>query len=335
MKTFLKISMAILAACFAIGAWAQESITMIISGNLSNVPQDVELVYSDFYSGFIPIPMDGGRFSVTISCNPIEDLRISFRRKDGIRPYKDGYTYYGVAQIFPEQGGKAVIDGVYKEDGDESEYMVTGAPMSERYCRLERAAAALEKEAEKEFLAGSQDDASLEAMVEKLKNETIALYKECIAENTDNLMGVYCFNDLFPLIDDLDEKRTLAAQLPERFRQNHLMSMLLVELRSADMENDLTTARPSSVNQPNSEGVPVSLLEICAKNKYVLLDFWASWCVPCIAEFPALTEAYAKYKDKGFEIYAISLDSDKEKWEVQYTMDQCRRYARLAKYRMC
>ncbi|HBQ21449.1 MAG: hypothetical protein A2Z91_04440 [Deltaproteobacteria bacterium GWA2_38_16] len=46
------------------------------------------------------------------------------------------------------------------------------------------------------------------------------------------------------------------------------------------------------------------------QGKVILINFWASWCPPCIMEMPALTAAYEKLKDKGFEILAISLDDD-------------------------
>jgi peroxiredoxin len=50
------------------------------------------------------------------------------------------------------------------------------------------------------------------------------------------------------------------------------------------------------------------------KGKIVLVDFWASWCGPCRKEMPNVVKAYAKYKDKGFEIYGVSLDQDKARW---------------------
>ncbi len=50
------------------------------------------------------------------------------------------------------------------------------------------------------------------------------------------------------------------------------------------------------------------------KGKYVFIDFWASWCMPCRASFPHLREVYKQYKDKPFEIFGISADADKKNW---------------------
>ena len=60
------------------------------------------------------------------------------------------------------------------------------------------------------------------------------------------------------------------------------------------------------------------------RGKYVLLDFWASWCVPCRAENPNVVKAYAKYHAKGFDILSVSLDKpdDKEKWMKAIHADQ-------------
>lgn len=49
------------------------------------------------------------------------------------------------------------------------------------------------------------------------------------------------------------------------------------------------------------------------KGKIVLVDFWATWCGPCVAELPNVLQTYEKYHSKGFEVIGISLDSDKGK----------------------
>ena len=61
------------------------------------------------------------------------------------------------------------------------------------------------------------------------------------------------------------------------------------------------------------DGKTVSLSDFTGKG-YLLIDFWASWCVPCRKENPNVVEAYNKYHDKGFDILAISLDKTKEAW---------------------
>ncbi len=64
----------------------------------------------------------------------------------------------------------------------------------------------------------------------------------------------------------------------------------------------------------DKDGRKVSLSDYVGKGKYILLDFWASWCAPCRAEMPNILEAYKKFGGKDFEIIGISLDSQKEAW---------------------
>lgn len=64
--------------------------------------------------------------------------------------------------------------------------------------------------------------------------------------------------------------------------------------------------------QQNQFGRLVSISDF--KGKYLLIDFWASWCIPCRKENPNLVNVYKKYKSKGFDVLAVSLDFNKQSW---------------------
>ena len=70
---------------------------------------------------------------------------------------------------------------------------------------------------------------------------------------------------------------------------------------------------------PNPQGDTLRLSSL--KGKYVLIDFWASWCGPCRRENPNVVRVYNEYKDKGFEILGVSLDRSKAPWEKAIQQD--------------
>ncbi|NQU54433.1 MAG: AhpC/TSA family protein [Bacteroidetes bacterium] len=66
--------------------------------------------------------------------------------------------------------------------------------------------------------------------------------------------------------------------------------------------------------QNDKDGNPIKFSDIYSKNELTLLDFWASWCGPCRSENPNVVAVFNEYKGKGFSVFGVSLDSDKDKW---------------------
>lgn len=78
------------------------------------------------------------------------------------------------------------------------------------------------------------------------------------------------------------------------------------------LKNSAIGAKVSDFTLNTPQEAPLSFASL--KGKYVLVDFWASWCGPCKASFPHMKEVYRKYKSDKFEIYGISIDKDKAAW---------------------
>ena len=70
----------------------------------------------------------------------------------------------------------------------------------------------------------------------------------------------------------------------------------------------------SDILLPDNEGNKVSVLAEVKKHKVTVIDFWASWCAPCMRAVPDMVQLWNKYKDKGLGIIGISLDTDRKAW---------------------
>jgi thiol-disulfide isomerase/thioredoxin len=104
--------------------------------------------------------------------------------------------------------------------------------------------------------------------------------------------------DAFSKLDPVAQKSEEGKRISER---------LVVLKRSAIGEPML------NFTQNDAEGKPVKFADF--KGKYVLVDFWASWCGPCRAENPNVLKAYNLYKDKNFTVLGVSLDDKGENWK--------------------
>ena len=112
---------------------------------------------------------------------------------------------------------------------------------------------------------------------------------------------------------DPAKARERLAQFPAQL-QNHPVL--------ASVRREIEAVERSSVSRPymdltlkDADGETVALSSLAGPGRWVLLDFWATWCGPCCREIPYLKEAYAAFSGRGFSIYAVSIDHDAARWQ--------------------
>lgn len=165
-------------------------------------------------------------------------------------------------------------------------------------------------------------------------NDTLAF----IADNNFNISNEWYNNFLIKYIDtaaspvnalfglsyaqdvEMDTIKNVLANLTKKFPKNSSVAEVVKQFTQyAASQDNKSQNNNIAVGQmapdftlPDVEGKPFSLSSL--RGKYVLLDFWASWCGPCRQENPNVVANYKEFKDKNFTVLGVSLDQDKKAW---------------------
>ncbi|MFW5886784.1 MAG: redoxin family protein [Bacteroidota bacterium] len=112
----------------------------------------------------------------------------------------------------------------------------------------------------------------------------------------------------------LKEDKELYENISTSLSQNYPKNKFVMDLNQKVHQENLLPlgSEAPNIKLPSPEGKEIQLSSL--RGKVVLIDFWASWCGPCRRENPHVVKIYQEYKDKGFEIFGVSLDKNKEGW---------------------
>lgn len=118
----------------------------------------------------------------------------------------------------------------------------------------------------------------------------------------------------------LSEIQSLEAAVPAKLKATATGKEVISELQ--ETKKSVPSAMFYDTELMTPDGKKFKISDYCGKGKYVLLEFWASWCGPCRADIPHIKEAYAHYHPQGFEIISISMDNNEKAWKAAVEREQ-------------
>lgn len=165
-------------------------------------------------------------------------------------------------------------------------------------------------------LTDAQRD-SLQSVVAEARTSFVEMLQKTIGDNVNNALGAFLLTQSEEYFTP-QELHSIMSTVPENLRDERF-NVMYARVK-IDAENSMRAFATAvgcpyiNFELPDVNGKQILLSDIVNKNKYTLLDFWASWCVPCRQEAPVLKNIAADYGKKGVAIVSVSLDSSAEEW---------------------
>jgi thiol-disulfide isomerase/thioredoxin len=213
------------------------------------------------------------------------------------------------------EGGETidvVADGINNEEG-KGDFTLKGDYPNVKYM-LELLAISKEMEAKvrkwnQEIQVDQKQEKRIQTEFTQAQAASTAKIKALIPLMGSHLVALWATNFL-PAEKEMASLVDIADRLGKA-RPNHPQVQQFVNnLQRLQGVNEGAMAPEIKLATPAGPTLALSSL----RGKYVLIDFWASWCGPCRRENPNVVKTYAAYKDKGFEIFGVSLDQNREAW---------------------
>jgi len=293
-----------------VAAFAQEPQAFVIKGKIGNLnaPSKAYLAYQEGATKVIDsavITNGGFTFSGNV-LNPtnasllLDHKGTGLAKTDSTADVLNFYVEKGeIAITSPDSAYKAVITGS-KINDDSKRLIGQLKPINDRAKALN----AEKRTASEAQLNSAEFQNKLEGKFKELQIEQKAVIKMFILSNPNSYLSILALYSVGGPSPDPGELDTLYNSLSPELKNMEAAKVFKSQLDA--LRTTSVGVMAPDFTQNDANGVPVKLSSF--RGKYVLLDFWASWCGPCREENPNVVKAYNKYKDKNFTILSVSLD---------------------------